>query len=239
MSSSGDGDKAAQSGLVDMGDIGFYSSNTPDLLITFTIADLAKYPGSFSEIVLNVTWAQLQSAAGGSLDTAFIDNAISAINAYNAANGTNVGIKLRVWGGYVAPDWAKNIDGPPITITGQHTVDQNFTPQTIGRFWTADYIAAWTSLQNQLAATYDNNPVIRGISQTAGASATDEPFVPLKGDALLAPPPSTATVNQVAELQAGGYTNAAQQLTLRAAIADYAQWSTTPLDYTMNLFHAL
>jgi T5SS/PEP-CTERM-associated repeat protein len=234
MSSSGDGDKAAQSGLVDMGDIGFYSSNTPDLLITFTIADLANYPGSFSEIVLNVTWAQLQSAAGGSLDTAFIDNAISAINAYNAANGTNVGIKLRVWGGYVAPDWAKNIDGPPITITGQHTVDQNFTPQTIGRFWTADYIAAWTSLQNQLAATYDNNPVIRGISQTAGASATDEPFVPLKGDALLQ---GGGTVNQVAELQAGGYTNAAQQLTLRAAIADYAQWSTTPLDYTMNLFH--
>jgi T5SS/PEP-CTERM-associated repeat protein len=237
MSSSGDGDKPAQSGLVDMGDIGFYSSNTPDVLVTFTIADLASYPGSFSEIVLNVTWAQLQSAAGGPLDTAFIDDAISAINAYNAANGTNVGIKLRVWGGYVAPDWAKNIDGPPITITGQHTVDQNFTPQTIGRFWTADYIAAWTSLQNQLATTYDNNPVIRGISQTAGASATDEPFVPLKGDAPLAPPPSTATVNQVAELQAGGYTDAAQQLTLRAAIADYAQWSTTPLDYTMNLFH--
>jgi len=210
MSSSGDGDKPAQSGLVDMGDIGFYNSNNPDVLITFTIADLANYPGSFSEIVLNVTWAQLQSAADGPLETAFIDNAISAINAYNAANGTNVGIKLRVWGGYVAPDWAKNIDGPPITITGQHTVDQNFTPQTIGRFWTADYIAAWTSLQNQLAATYDNNPVIRGISQTAGASATDEPFIPLKGDALLAPPPSTATVNQVAELQAGGYNDAAR-----------------------------
>src|ERR1700730_11214565 len=231
MSTSGDGGKAPQSGLVDMGDIGFYNGNSP---ITFTIADLANYPGSFSEIVLNVTWAQLQSAAGGPLDTAFIDNAISAINAYNAAHGTNVGIKLRVWGGYVAPDWAKNIDGPPITITGQHTVDQNFTPQTIGRFWTADYIAAWTSLQNQLAAAYDNNPVIRGISQTAGASATDEPFVPLKGDAALQ---GGGTVNQVAELQAGGYTNAAQQLTLRAAIADYAQWSTTPLDYTMNLFH--
>src|SRR3979411_1687892 len=99
MSSSGDGRNAALCGLVDMGDIGFYDSNSPDLLITFTIADLANYPGSFSEIVLNVTWAQLQSAAGGPLDTAFIDNTISAINAYNAANGTNVGIKLRVWGG--------------------------------------------------------------------------------------------------------------------------------------------
>ena len=119
MSTSGEGDKAPQSGLVDMGDIGFYSSSNPSDLITFTIADLANYPGSFSEIVLNVTWAQLQSAAGGPLDTAFIDNAISAINAYNAANGTNVGIKLRVWGGFVAPDWAQNIDGPPITITGE------------------------------------------------------------------------------------------------------------------------
>ena len=173
MSSSGDGDKAAQSGLVDMGDIGFYSSNTPDLLITFTIADLAKYPGSFSEIVLNVTWAQLQSAAGGSLDTAFIDNAISAINAYNAANGTNVGIKLRVWGGYVAPDWAKNIDGPPITITGQHTVDQNFTPQTIGRFWTADYIAAWTSLQNQLAEAILKDPDVESLSSFIGVDGTN------------------------------------------------------------------
>jgi hypothetical protein len=145
MSASEDGDKAAQSGLVDMGDISFY--NHPNTgLPPFTLSDLANYPGSFSEIVLNVTWAQLQSAAGGPLDTAFIDNAISTLNAYNAANGTNVGIKLRVWGGYAAPDWAKNIDGPPITITGQHTVDQNFTPQTIGRFWTADYIAAWTSL---------------------------------------------------------------------------------------------
>src|SRR5260370_39577298 len=93
MSSSGDGDKPAQSGLVDMGDIGFYNGNSP---ITFTIADLANYPGSFSEIVLNVTWAQLQSAAGGSPGTAFIDNAISPIRAYNAAYGTTVRINLRV-----------------------------------------------------------------------------------------------------------------------------------------------
>ena len=90
MSSSGDGDKPAQSGLVDMGDIGFYSSNSPDVLVTFTIADLANYPGSFSEIVLNVTWAQLQSAAGGPLETAFIDDAIGAINAYNAAKTSSI-----------------------------------------------------------------------------------------------------------------------------------------------------
>ena len=35
-------------------------------------------------------------------------------------------------------------------------------------------------------------------------------------------------------MEAGGYNDAAESLTLRAAIAEYAQWSTTPLDYTMN-----
>ncbi len=234
MSSSGDGDKPAQTGLVDMGDISFYNNPYNP---SFNIAEIAPYQGSFSELVLNVTWAQLQGTEGGALTTSAIDSAIAQVNAYNAANGTNLGIKLRVWGGYTAPDWAKNIDGPPITVTGEAEVDPAvYTPQTIGRFWTADYIDAWTSLQNALAARYDSNPVIRGISQTAGAAATDEPFVPLRTNAALQPP-STGTVNQVAQLQAGGYTDAAEMLTLRAAIADYSQWSTTPLDFTMNNFH--
>src|SRR5260370_15583664 len=90
MSSSGDGDKPAQSGLVDMGDIGFYNSNNPDVLVTFTIADLANYPGSFSEIVLNVTWAQLQSAAGCPAETAFIPDAASPTHATYSAYRPNV-----------------------------------------------------------------------------------------------------------------------------------------------------
>ena len=232
MSSSGDGDKPAQTGLVDMGDISFYNNPYNP---SFNLSEIAPYQGSFSEIVLNVTWAQLQPSEGGSLTTSAIDSAIAQVNALNASNGTNIGIKLRVWGGYTAPEWAKNIDGPPITVTGENEVDPGvFTPQTIGRFWTADYVDAWTSLQNALAARYDSNPVIRGISQTAGAAATDEPFVPLRTNALLQ---AGGTVNQVGQLQAGGYTDAAEMLTLRAAIADYSQWSTTPLDFTMNTFH--
>ena len=67
MSTEGDGDKAPQSGLVDMGDISFY--NHPNTGPSpFTISDLANYPGLFSEIVLNVTWAQLQPLQNGPLD---------------------------------------------------------------------------------------------------------------------------------------------------------------------------
>jgi hypothetical protein len=45
----------------------------------------------FSEIVLNVTWAQLQALENGPIETAFIQ----AVTAYNAGHGTNLGIKLR------------------------------------------------------------------------------------------------------------------------------------------------
>ena len=79
--------------------------------------------------------------------------------------------------------------------------------------------------------------IIRGISQTAGAAATDEPFVPLRTNAAVSSNPADGTVNQIAQLQMGGFNDAGEMLTLRAAIADYYQWSTTPLDYTMNEFH--
>jgi len=42
---------------------------------------------------------------------------------------------------------------------------------------------------------------------------------------------------QVVDASEGWDSDAAEMLTLRAAIADYAQWGTTPLDYTMNPFH--
>ena len=67
MSSSGDGDKPAQTGLVDMGDISFYNNPYNP---SFNLSEVAPYQGSFSEIVLNVTWAQLQPSEGGPLTTA-------------------------------------------------------------------------------------------------------------------------------------------------------------------------
>ena len=61
-----DGFKAAQTGLVDMGNISFY--NIGGATPAFNPFELAQYATSFSEIVLNVTWAQLQ-ASQTSLDT--------------------------------------------------------------------------------------------------------------------------------------------------------------------------
>src|SRR5215217_8208932 len=107
MSSSGGDDKPSQAGLVDMGDISFY--NNPAAAVAFPTllnSDLGPFPGLFGEIVLNVTWAALQPTQDGPLDPSFlILNAIQAVQAYNQQHDTNLGIKLRVWGGFTAPDW--------------------------------------------------------------------------------------------------------------------------------------
>jgi hypothetical protein len=241
--STSDGGKPAQTGLVDMGVIQFYNlpQTNPANQPTFTVSDLTNYPGSFSEMVLNVTWNQLQPSPNGPIDFSPIDSALSAVAGYNAQHpGANLGVKLRVWGGFTAPDWAKNIDGPAFTITGESVVDPNVVaPQTIGRWWTADYVDAWNSLQNALGSRYDSNPLVRGMSQTAGMSASDEPFVPLKTAAPVSSNPNQPTVNQVNTTQRAGFTDAAEMLTLRAAISDYAQWATTPLDFTFNPFSVL
>src|SRR4029453_14487196 len=140
-----DGFKAAQTGLVDMGNISFYNTSAAPIFNPFEVAQDAT---SFREIVLNVTWAQLQ-ASENSLDTSFIDAAIQQVNQFNSTYNTDIGIKLRVWGGFTAPNWAKEIGGAPVTITGQNGVDPgSYASQTIGRFWTADYVNAWLNLQS-------------------------------------------------------------------------------------------
>src|SRR5215831_4129992 len=86
----------------------------------------------------------------------------------------------------------------------------------------------------------------QGVGRLHGAGvgqehrrASDEPFVPFKTNAPETNNPNASMVNQAAVTQRAGFTDGAEILTLRAAIADYAQWSTTPLDYTFNPFTVL
>lgn len=209
-------DKLSITGLLNMGNIGFYN-NPADPTPPSTLPDLTNVATLFGGVVVNVTWAQLQSSEGGTIAADNpIDQAIAAVNDFNNANGTYVGIKLRVWGGFTAPEFAKNIDGPPITLVSKGETE------TIGRFWTSDYIDAWTTFQTELAAEYDSNPLIREVAITSGAAATDEPFVPL---------------TSYTALQAAGYNDTAEQRVLLGAVEDYAGWTQTPLDYTFNPFH--
>src|SRR5690348_9661283 len=97
MNRSDDGWKPVQTGLVDMGLNHFYddASQQP----SFLLSDLANATGSISEMVLNVTWAQLEPTRG-QFDFEYIDQQVTSVLQYNQDHpGADLGIKLRVWGG--------------------------------------------------------------------------------------------------------------------------------------------
>ena len=53
--------RCAESGLVDMSDIGFYQSGTAPI---FNVTEMAPFAGSFGEIVLNLRWSDLEPTPG-------------------------------------------------------------------------------------------------------------------------------------------------------------------------------
>jgi hypothetical protein len=211
--------KPALQGLIDMGNIAFGSvdDGTPP---TNTLADIAAYPpGTFSAYVLNVSWWQLQSAAT-SLDTTVIDQALAAVRTYNASVSVPIRVKLRVWTGANAPDWAKNLGGAPITVIR----NSSGLPITIGRFWSAAYRQAIASLQSQLAAKYDLEPLIAEVSNTSCSNQTDEPFI------------TTGDATSIANEHAAGWTDALYQKCLMDSIQDYSGWTNTRIDFAFSPF---
>ena len=212
-------------GLINMGNISFY--NNPHLSPVNDPSIIAPYANSFSAMVINVTWAQLQPHESGSLvPNNVIDQALESIQSYNQAHPLNpITAKLRVWGGFTAPTWAMQIGGGPVIIIP--TPENKGSSGPIGLFWTTGYINAWRDLQALLAARYDSNPLISEVAITSCASNTDEPFV------------SWLDSGTVSTLIGAGYTDAQQQACLSGAIDDYSAWTHTMIDFTFNLFHEI
>ena len=220
-------------GLIDMQDISWHDTDnaTP---APFTTQYITKYPGSFGGIVINETWADLQPTQGGTIVTTAVDNDLQAVQMYNSLSNVTqsspVGVKLRIYAGSNAPQWAKHLTGGPVTVyrnpagcNGQTDV----CPLTLGPYWTAPYITAWRAFQAQVAAKYDTNPLIIAVAVTSCAEQTDEPFVPSSG------PISKSN------LTAAGLTDTLQESCLMGAVSDYAAWANTDIDYTFNEYSKL
>jgi hypothetical protein len=216
--------KAPVEGLIDMQDIRWHDSEGGEP--TFTTANVAMFPGLFGGIVLNATWDAIEPTAGGALDFGTIDAALDQVRQYNAMYpATPLGVKLRVYASSSAPVWAKQIGGGPVSIVRNTAGCPNAVcPLTVGKFWSPDYIHAWQSFQSKLAARYDTEPLIRQVAVTSCTSQTDEPFVP------------TTDMQSRANLVAAGYTDVAEQSCLSGAVADYAAWKLTLVDFTINTF---
>jgi hypothetical protein len=211
--------KASIRGFIDMQTIAWHNADGGQP--TFTLQHIRQFPRIFAGIVLNATWSEMQPQSGGPLVTKRIDAAIARVRRYNINHPSDrIALKLRIFAGNQAPDWAKAIDGGPITIqrnpAGCNTGDCSIT---IGKVWDAQYIAAWRAFQRRVAARYDSDPLIRSVAITSCAMETDEPFVmPIQQKV----PP--------------GYTDAAGRACLRGAVDDYAPWRRTPIDFTINAF---
>jgi hypothetical protein len=206
-------------GLIDMQDIAWH--NTDDGQPVFTLDYVNTFPGLFGGIVYNGTWAEMQPEQGGALSTARLDAALKQVNQYNIAHpATPLGVKLRIYSGNQAPPWAKALAGGPLTIQrNAQGCPSGDCPITIGVVWSPEYIAAWRAFQAALAARYDRKKLIRSVAITSCSMETDEPFVMPVGQ----PIPE-------------GYTDKAGEACLRGAVEDYASWTQTVIDYTINPF---
>src|SRR5262245_5007529 len=197
-------------GLVSMGAYRFVGKGGDPVN---TLEPLNAKAGIFSGLVIIASWKQLQPTPTSEIgDHNVIDQALADVRAYNEQNPAKpLAVKLRVWGGFEAPDWALQLGGAPIST------EHNGRQRVLGRFWSDAYRQAWSRLQVQLAAKYDARPLIREVAVTSCMSFTAEPF-------FLPNEPSVA-----APLRAAGYTDAAHRQCLEHAVADYAPWQASRL----------
>ncbi len=220
--------KAPVKGLVDMGDITFY--NNPKFSPNNDPTILAPYGNAFQATVINVTWAELQPNGPNTplATNNALDQALTAIQNYNTLHpAAPLVAKLRVWGGFTAPQWAKQLNGGPMTITATKHGGAVTQQGTIGLWWESNYLDYWQSFLTLLADKYDGVSLIQEISVTSCASATDEPFI------------SWSDPTTIQTLLQNNYSDAAQQNCLLSAMDHYASWNTTLLDFPFSPFSQL
>jgi len=146
------------------------------------------------------------------------------VSTYNTTHpGDPLAVRLRIFGGFTAPDWAKVLGGAP--VTGQTRLAGG--TGTLGRWWGGDYRAAWAAFQHQLAAHYDTNPLVSEVAVSSRATLTGEPMIFALG-------PKT-----IPGLLAAGWTPAAEQACLQGALGDYSGWPHTALTFAINPYRSV
>jgi hypothetical protein len=213
---SGDG-KPRLAGMIDKGSEASYHAGQPyPVTDPSTDSELLSKSPAFGGLVVNQTWLQLEPEEG-TFDFDVLDQSLAAVAAYDASDaGAHFGVRLRVFGAYAAPSWAKTLDGPAIDTTDSSTNE----PATVGRWWGPNTRAAWAALQAALSERYDGNDVLFDVAVSSCAASTAEPMV-IDTDTL-----------QAAE--AVGYTTDEEHDCLIGAFADYAGWKRTALYFPMN-----
>ncbi len=207
--------KARVTGLFDKGSSAPYQLNVA--FPTTPTGELSGYAAAFSGIVVNQTWAQLEPTEGHP-DFSSLDASLAAVTSFNTANPSHpLTVKLRIFGGFTAPAWAKSLDGAPITVTGDPSRPAG---GTLGRYWLPDYEQQWADFQAALAHQYDKDGLVSQVAVTSCNTASAEPFI------------LDSTI--ITALTAAGWNRDVQVQCVEGALGDYSAWQRTPVDFTMN-----
>ena len=127
-----------------------------------------------------------------------------------------------------APVWAKSLDvDGKLVGPFSNTAD---CPGGFGPFWSTPYRQAWAFVVQQLAAKYDNHPLIQEVAVTSCSTYTAEPFIF---------PVGSFDDSVKSALRAAGYTDILHRQCLAQAVADYAQWQTSRLTFPFSSFRGL
>jgi hypothetical protein len=174
--------------------------------------------------VVKVNWADLQPTSFGPLtaDNA-IDKAVLRVRQPDF-EAVHMVLKLRVLAGIGAPEWAKQLGGPPLPYVNNQE-GGSVAGGSIGRFWSPEFGKAYADLQAKLAARYDDVPEIREVTVSRCSTIFDELFVRQPGDP-----------KNVQSLLAGGYTIAADKQCIKDAITEHDVWKHTTSDVDFSPF---
>jgi len=184
------------------------------------------YLGAVTNFVVDAPWSELQPIAGGPLAADnVIDQAIAAAHSLNSAAGDGkVEIKIRLMAGVDAPAWAQQLGGGPVTLVNP----EDGTTGTVGRFWTTAFGQAYDHLWTELAAAYDNVPVIHAITVARCMTFTDEPFLR-----------DTSDPANVQSLLAAGFSLTADEQCEQQEIQVGSEWHHTRIGVAFNPYQAV
>ncbi|MBV8986689.1 MAG: hypothetical protein JO248_19825, partial [Acidimicrobiia bacterium] len=164
--------------------------------------------------VVKAYWKDLQPTADGPIAA---NNAID--QAIAAARRLGVGLKVRVYAGIYAPDWAKSRGGSPVDVVDP----QNSQQGTVGRFWTEEFGATYADLQQKLAAKYDDVAEVREVVVSRCTTFFAEPFLRDKGEKT-----------SVDNLLSAGFNFGADQTCEREEIDAHKVWAHTHSDVAFS-----
>lgn len=209
--------KAPISGVIDRQGQPRNSSYYPDVVNGFVVKN---YDSSKTDL----TWAQLQPQKDGAIvSDNTIDRAIANVK------GTPVKLKLRIYAGFGAPEWAKNL---PVTSGKQgpfQICNSNSSPAvcgTVGHFWEENFRLAYKDFMAKLAAKYDSVPEVADIVMTACSTTYGEP--------TLRQPTNEANLESY---RSAGYNEAGNRACMHDMIVAHDVWQQTRSSLALNPYH--